>query len=137
MVRSFGVLEEGNLKLSITHEDSGTILRTDCPKDLGGDADSFSPTDLLTTSLPACILTTMGIVAKRDNISLAGSKYTVTKEMASTAPRRVGKITVLLELPSSLTPEAREKMERVAKTCPVHQSLHPEVILDISYSYTL
>ena len=135
MVRSFGVLE-GNLKLAITHEESGTVIRTDCPKDLGGDADSFSPTDLLTTSLPACILTTMGIVAKKENISLNGSKYTVTKEMSQT-PRRVGKITVLFELPSSLSFEMREKLERSAKTCPVHHSLHPEVIIDLSYSYTL
>ena len=135
MVRSFGVLE-GNLKLSITHEDSGTVIRTDCPKDLGGDADSFSPTDLFTTSLAACVLTTMGLVAKRDNISLSGSKYTATKEM-SQSPRRVGKISVQFELPSSLSTETREKLERAAKTCPVHHSLHPEVIVDFTYSYTL
>jgi putative redox protein len=136
MVRSFGVLQDGNLKLSITHEESGTVIRTDCPKDLGGDADSFSPTDLMTTSLPACILTTMGLVANRDNVSLAGSKYSVTKEM-SQSPRRIGKISIEFELPKNISEELKPKLEKAAKTCPVHQSLHPDVIVDIKYSYSL
>ena len=52
----------GNLKVELTHEPSGAVLTTAAPKDNQGDGSSFSPTDLLATSLGACMLTLIAIV---------------------------------------------------------------------------
>jgi uncharacterized OsmC-like protein len=41
----------GGLKCKVHHGPSGTVYKTDAPADIGGDASSFSPTDLVATAL--------------------------------------------------------------------------------------
>jgi putative redox protein len=124
----------GHKKMSLVHEDSQVVLTTAAPKDNNGDGSSFSPTDLLTGSLGACMMTIIGIVAERDGVDLAGSYFRAEKIM-SQSPRRVGEIIIELHLPQHLTPEHRRKYEQAAQTCPVHHSLHPEITVSLSYHY--
>ena len=56
----------GGLHFRMTHGPSGSTTVTDAPKDNGGDASGFSPTDLVATGLLDCMLTTMAIIAKRE-----------------------------------------------------------------------
>ena len=58
----------GGLRVECEHEDSGAKIITDAPLDNHGQGRSFSPTDLATVALPACMLTIMGIYA--ENIGL-------------------------------------------------------------------
>jgi putative redox protein len=116
----------GNKKLELLHEPSGTKIYTAAPKDNNGDGSSFSPTDLAAVSLGACILTVMGIFAERHAIDLTGSHFSIEKVMSSN-PRRIAELPISIHLPKSIAPEMRETLERVAHTCPVHQSLHPEI----------
>ena len=44
----------GNLNCEAIHLQSGTLIRTDAPLDHCGKGESFSPTDLLATSLGTC-----------------------------------------------------------------------------------
>ena len=60
----------GDLRTSSEHLDSNTVITTDAPKDNQGLGRKFSPTDLVASSLGSCLLTIMGIVAKRHNIHL-------------------------------------------------------------------
>ena len=78
------ILYEGDLHCRVIHGPSGTLLSTDAPKDNQGKGESFSPTDLLAAALGSCIITTMGIVAKRHALDLKGAKVTVVKEMTVT-----------------------------------------------------
>lgn len=126
----------GDLKVELCHEDSAVTMTTVAPKDNNGDGSSFSPTDLFCASLGACMLTIMGIVAKRDSIPLDGAYFDLSKEMA-TDPRRVKKITVEFHLPSNFSPEYRMKLERAAYTCPVHHSIHPDVECVVTFNYNL
>jgi uncharacterized OsmC-like protein len=71
--------------------------------------------------------TIMGIVAGRHHIDLAGMKIEVSKEMSTDAPRRITRLTTVMELPLPANHPQRELLERAALTCPVHQSLHPEI----------
>ena len=48
--------------------------------------------------------------------------------------RRIGKLVVDLDMPA-VPEEARAMLERAAHTCPVHQSLHPDVELDIRFRW--
>ena len=126
---------KGNLRTEAIHIESGTKIITDAPKDNFGNGESFSPTDLLATSLSACMLSIMGIVAKRDNIDLIGLTTEVTKVMYS-EPRRVGEIHVKLFMPHGLDEKQRKLLEHAANTCPVAKSLHPDIIQKIEFIYT-
>jgi putative redox protein len=125
----------GALKCNLTHEDSGTQIQTVAPKDNQGDGSSFSPTDLLGAALGSCIVTTLAIVAARDQISIEGARFEVTKEMVSQPTRRVGTLTVKVYLPASIPESYRAKVIHVAHACPVHKSLHPDVQMPIEISY--
>ena len=58
---------EGDKKCSLTHPE-GATLKTDAPKDIGGDASAFSPTDLVAAALASCVLTTIAMFAERHGL---------------------------------------------------------------------
>ncbi|MCW3061341.1 MAG: OsmC family protein [Capsulimonas sp.] len=124
---------DGNKKCSLTHEE-GPTLRTDAPKDIGGDASAFSPTDLVASGLAACILTTIGMFAERHDLDITGATAHVTKEM-NASPRRIGRLPVTVVLPASIPEDFRPTLERVGHLCPVHASLHPDIDSPIEYRY--
>jgi len=126
---------KGNLRTEAIHIESGTKILTDAPKDNFGNGESFSPTDLLATSLSACMLSIMGIVARRDNIDISGIKTEVTKIMYSD-PRRVGEIHVKIYMPITLNEKQRTILENAAHTCPVAKSLHPDITQKIEFIYS-
>ncbi len=126
---------KGNLRTEAIHIESGKKILTDAPKDNFGNGESFSPTDLLATSLSACMLSIMGIVARRDNIDIVGIKTEITKVMYS-EPRRVGEIHVKIFMPTSLIEKQRTILENAAHTCPVAKSLHPDIIQKIEFIYS-
>ena len=72
---------EGDLCCTSVHGPSEHTVKTDAPKDNMGLGRYFSPTDLVATALATCILTTLGIVAKRREIDLKGAEATVEKHM--------------------------------------------------------
>ncbi len=125
----------GHKKCDLVHPE-GITLRTDAPKDIGGDASAFSPTDLVAAGLASCIITTIAMYAERNGLSVAGAKATVEKHMSvPPAPRRIARLPVVVTLPASVPSEWRERIERVGHLCPVHASLHPEVDAPITYVY--
>lgn len=126
---------QGDLRTQATHAPSRTTLITDAPLDNQGKGASFSPTDLVATALGTCMLTTMGIVAKRHGWSLAGATATVEKHMVADPERRIGKLTVELCLPAALGTKERTILERTALTCPVHKSLRPEVEIPVAFRW--
>jgi putative redox protein len=136
---TINVRYSGNKKCDLTHPE-GATLRTDAPKDIGGDASAFSPTDLVAAGLASCILTTIAMWAERNGIDISvgtGSSAVVEKHMTTPpSPRRLGRLPVTVRLPSSIPVELRERLEKVGHSCPVHASLHPEVDAPITYIYS-
>ncbi len=126
----------GNKKCDLQHPD-GATLRTDAPKDIGGDASGFSPTDMVAAGLASCILTTMAMYGERHAIDLTGITATVEKHMTQPPlPRRIGRLPVVVTIPGSKVPvEMRERLEKAGHSCPVHASLHPEVEAPIEYRW--
>ena len=124
----------GGKKVELTHVNSGSSIVTSAPIDNQGDGSSFSPTDLLAASLGACMLTIMGIVAERRGIFLDGTRIQLTKIM-QTDPRRVSQIPLEVTLSNSLSDEERQILEKAARTCPVFESLHPDINVDLSFHY--
>lgn len=128
------VVYRGELRCEASHGPSGTVLSTDAPVDNQGKGESFSPTDLVATALGTCMLTIMGIVARRHDLDLEGTTVTVTKEMVNEPVRRIGRLPVTIRLPEHVTDEQRKLLERAALTCPVHKSLHPDIEIPVDLS---
>ena len=124
----------GQLRTEATHNASGNVLITDAPTDNHGRGEAFSPTDLVSTALGACMMTIMGIVAERHGLDLTSVTYDVTKHMAA-EPRRIRQIDVQFHLPASLPDQERALLERAARTCPVALSLNPEIVQQVQFSY--
>jgi putative redox protein len=123
------------LHTEAVHPRSGSRIHTDAPVDNHGRGAAFSPTDLLATSLAACMITTIGIMAEGKNIPLKGLQARVVKHMASD-PRRVARVEVHLEMNGDgLGERERSIIEHTARTCPVAVSLHPDLVQEMVFSY--
>lgn len=127
----------GELRTEATHVQSGTQILTDAPTDNHGRGEAFSPTDLVAAALGSCMMTIMGIVARRDGINLEGSQMSITKGMSAEPPRRIARVEVKLTMltETELSDADRAKLERAAHTCPVALSLHPEIEQAISFEW--
>ncbi|MDC0302839.1 OsmC family protein [bacterium] len=124
----------GQLHCEAKHVLSGTQLHTDAPTDHDGLGQSFSPTDLIATALGTCVLTIMGITAKRQGWELGEATAIVEKTMTSEAPRQIKNLKVLISLPSSTTDEQRRVLKRIVNDCPVKRNLDPSITIDLIWS---
>jgi putative redox protein len=77
MATEIDIEYEGDLHCRLHHGPSGAEIVTDAPPDNQGKGEAFSPTDLLAASLGSCILTILGIYARRKDIDLRGSHVKV------------------------------------------------------------
>jgi putative redox protein len=127
----------GDLHCEAVHGPSGSRLTTDAPVDNGGKGEAFSPTDLAATALGACLVTIMGILARRHGWDLTGTRVRVLKEMTSVPMRRIGALTATISIPAGrvTAPADRVLLERGAETCPVRQSLHPDVKVTMEFEW--
>jgi uncharacterized OsmC-like protein len=130
------VVYEGNLRTVCTHEKSGSIIETDAPPDNQGLGERFSPTDMVATALGTCMLTIMGIKARDMNVDIKGIKIDVEKIMKAD-PRRIGGINLTFHLPDTLQVDEKQKtiLERAANTCPVMYSIHPDIVVNVTFNW--
>ena len=88
----------------------------------------------MATALASCMLTIMGIIARRDGININGAAAEVGNIM-SPNPRRIGKVNIKILFKNQLKNTEKEKLERAAKTCPVSGSLHSNLKETIEFMY--
>lgn len=125
----------GELRCAARHLPSGACLYSDAPLDNEGRGESFSPTDLAATALGTCMLTILGIVARRHGIVLDAARVRVRKIMTSNPPRRIARLEVDLFLPLPANHPRRELLEKAARECPVALSLHPEIAQAVEFHW--
>ena len=129
------VIYEGDLRTNCTHVQSGDEIITDAPTDNHGKGMAFSPTDLLSTSLVTCMLTTMGIKAAIQGIPFGRAEAEMQKIM-SADPRRVSQIIITIRMPQeNYTEEQKRTLEDIALNCPVAKSLDTEVTQQVDFQY--
>ncbi|WP_186545022.1 OsmC family protein [Synechococcus sp. ROS8604] len=124
----------GDLHCTAQHGPSGSVLNTDAPTDHDGLGESFSPTDLLATALGTCLLTIMGITARRRGWDLADASVIVEKTMTSEGPRRIQRLEAQITLPVSLSQQQKALLKRVANDCPVKRNLDSSMTIDLIWS---
>jgi len=126
----------GGLRNEVEHLQSGTKLVTDAPLDNHGKGESFSPTDLFASSLGCCMLTIMGISAESYGFNIDGATIETEKVMG-TNPRRIVEIKLDIQFPkgANYTDQQKRLIESAARTCPVANSLNPEIKKTITFNY--
>ena len=128
------VIYTGSLRTEAEHLKSGAKIITDAPTDNHGKGEAFSPTDTVATALASCMLTVMGIKAEDLKLNLKGTMAEVTKTMEAN-PRRISKVEIVITFPEKYSEKCKKILEHTAKTCPVLQSLHPDMEKLISFNY--
>jgi uncharacterized OsmC-like protein len=129
------VVYKGNLRTECEHIQSGDKIITDAPVDNNGKGEAFSPSDMLATSLASCMLTVVGIYCENHDLKLVNATAEVIKTMSSN-PRRVSKIEITLDFSESQFDEKYDDIIRkVVETCPVQNSIHPDIELALQYEF--
>jgi len=129
------ILYLGELRNEAKHLRSGQIIITDAPPDNQGKGEAFSPTDLMSTSLGVCMLTIMGIAARTHGMNIDGTRIKISKVMAAN-PRRVSEIHVDFDMPDvHYSDKEKQILEQAAITCPVAQSLHPDLVQKVHFNF--
>ena len=123
---------DGNLRCTAIHEPSGAKLITDAPVDNMGKGESFSPTDLLATSMLTCVMTIVAIRADSKEIDVSGMTGSVEKTMAA-SPRRVAKLEVVINLPSGISMDDRAWLITEGCNCPVCVSVSESMEVEVTF----
>ncbi len=131
----FEIVYEGRLRTRSRHVPSDSCIETDAPLDNHGKGERFSPTDLVASALGSCMLTVMGIRAQREGWCIDGTRARVVKHMVAEPTRRIGRLEVSLDLPAGVPEQARPVLEAVARGCPVRESIHPDIDLELRLSW--
>jgi uncharacterized OsmC-like protein len=124
---------QGELRCHAVHGPSHCELLTDAPVDNCGKGESFSPTDLVATAMGTCMATVMGIVAQRKQLDLKGMTVRVEKHMSTDSPRRIVRLPVTINVPLPSDHPERALLEATALSCPVHQSVHPDIDKPVTF----
>lgn len=128
------VIYLGELRTESVHTASGNVVTSDAPVDNHGKGEAFSPTDAVANALATCMFTIMGIKAQQHNIDIRGSYAEVTKFMKE-EPRMIRRIDINIFISAVLDDKTQEILERVALTCPVYLSLHPDMEKNVQFHW--
>ena len=101
---------------------------------LNGKGEYISPTDMVAAALGSCMLTLMGIAARRLEIDLKGTRVEIQKVMAA-EPRRIAEIRLDFYLPGDYSDKDKKILQGAAETCPVGKSLHPDIRQAVTWHY--
>jgi uncharacterized OsmC-like protein len=134
MVSMTGVYQ-GELRTEVTHLRSGVKIITDAPPDNNGKGEAFSPTDLACAALSSCMMTLMGITARREGIDLTGLRSEIVKVMDAN-PRKIAEIQIIFTQVNLVATDAqKEKLKNAALTCPVTLSLSEKIRQIVTFNF--
>jgi len=130
------IVYKGNLRTEATHLQSQSVIETDAPVDNHGNGERFSPTDIVATALGSCMLTIMGIKARSMQVNLEDTAISIAKKMTDN-PRRISGIDVIFTFPDTVQADEKQRaiLERAALTCPVAQSIHPDIQVNVQFGW--
>ncbi len=110
-------------------------VHTDQPKEVGGDSSAPSPFNLFLASLASCAGYYVYSFCKTRGIPMEGVKL-IQRTESDPNSKRVGKISLEIQLPSSFPKEYASAVIRAAESCTVKKHLeHPpsfEVFTSVS-----
>jgi uncharacterized OsmC-like protein/alpha/beta superfamily hydrolase len=134
-VRLFGESYTSEIKTPYHH------LLADEPKDVGGANLGPTPYDLLMASLGACTVMTLKMYTQRkgwnlEEIIVYLDHDKVHKEDSEDFDKKgskVSRFTRSLEIKGDLDDEMKDKLLEIANKCPVHRTLHEDIIIETKF----
>jgi putative redox protein len=113
------------------------VIRADEPVAAGGLDTGLGPYDLLCASLGACTSMTLrmyaelkGIPLERVSVELKHEKiHAADCAECETREGKIDRIERLVTLEGKLEPQQRQRLLEIADKCPVHRTLHSEVLI--------
>jgi putative redox protein len=108
----------GTLRQEVVIDGTHRLI-TDEPEHLGGEGTGPAPHELLPAALASCISTTLVMYARTKGWDLGRVRVAVDYDNGST-PRR---FEILIEVGGDLTEQQLERLEKVARGCPLRRSL--------------
>ncbi len=131
------VTEAGDGKFAQTINVGRHWLRADEPPSVGGDDSGPSPYQLLSASLGACTSMTMRLYAMRkkwsiDRISVRVHHEKIHAQDCAKCENTEGKVDRMereIHVEGELTEEQKQRLLEIADKCPVHRTLHSEVVV--------
>lgn len=125
---------KGDKKVEIANQSSGCTIVTHAPE-AGKAVESNTPIDLVAGALAACTLSMLAVGEKVQGYNLAGATAEVDYTMDA-QHTRLTTITIALHLePLHLDAKQRQVVERIAKSCPVYQSLREDIEKKFDFIY--
>ena len=97
----------------------------------GGDDSAPTPLELLSAALGSCIAVYVQQFYESRGLQHRGLRVEVTPRNAAN-PNRIAEMSVRVCLPDDLPPHAMEMLERVVRSCPVHNTLTPAVEIAVA-----
>ena len=108
----------GTLRQDVTIAGAHHLV-TDEPERLGGDGSGPAPHELLPAALAACISTTLVMYGRAKEWDLGSLRVSVDYDHLS-KPRAFD---VQIDVGGALTPAQLERLDQVARSCPLRRSL--------------
>ena len=113
-------------------------LLADEPVHYGGTDTGPSPYDLLLAGLGACTTMTLRMYADRKGLPVDRLAVTLSHkkihaedcESCETQTGKIDRIERLIDITGNLDPDTRARMLEIADKCPVHRTLHSEVLVE-------
>jgi putative redox protein len=136
MATGISVQYQGKLRCKATREQNGQSVQTDVGADHGGQGEYLSPVEMAVAALGACSASMLALVGERSGIDVSTMQTTATFDMADAPRSRIGTVRLTIKLPGSVPEAIRPKLEAAVKACPVKNSLHPDVRVDLEFVYT-
>lgn len=132
------VRESGVSKFTQSISAGRHALTADEPAALGGGGKGPTPYDLLLASLGACTTMTLRMYADRKKWPLARASVALRHEKihaedcahCETKDGKLDRITRKIALDGDLDDEQRSRLLEIADKCPIHRTLHSEVIIE-------
>ena len=138
--RAVVVTETGTSRFAQRIEAGEHVLYADEPKGAGGDDTGPSPYDYLSAALGACTNMTLrlyaehkGLPLERVRVRIAHDKvHAVDCEECETREGRIDVLTREIALEGPLSGDQKKRLLEIADKCPVHRTLHAEVLVKTS-----
>ncbi len=124
----------GVLSCQAIHLQSGILIKRTHLNHCGR-GESFSPTDLLATSLGTCLLTIMAIKARSKGFDLKGIYLNIEKIMTQNSERKIKELIIDIFIKDLTSNETIAFLKKASKECPVTRNLSQEIDIKISWHH--
>jgi putative redox protein len=125
-MRAAAHLRPGTLRSDVAIRGGRFRVATDEPESVGGEDSAPAPHELLPAALASCVATTLAMYARTKEWELGEVDVDVRYDPRSAPPR----FEVEIRLGGDLGEEQRQRLEKVAASCPVRRALEAGVVFE-------